>query len=519
MASNNLRGAPPLFAELSKILSGDIDCSPEAIESHSTDGSLYAIRPLAVLYPKNSTDIKHIVAFSQEHHIPLTVRGGGTAATGGSLGEGVIMDMARYLTNIHQVNMAERTVTVDAGATLRELQEKLLLWNMEIPVLHGKYEGATVGGFVSTKSATASSFYTGTVREWVEGMTVTVDTGEEHTIKDGTTPSGRLLSIYQSVFPVLSEHRPTLRAAQREESDDATGYSLWSTSIGPRQLLDQLVGSEGTLGIITSVTFRVTPSKRQTKTILLPVPEKFLQTSIDIMRHHKAEALYMFDSTYKKLMTDRHPGILSKNFPDFPFYLLATLRDSDAKNLSSRIATLLRALPSDSWRAEEIDEKQSSFLVSHESMHELLLAYSQKTRILATLGEGIIVPKTSYGECLRTLDEALHETGMMYVLYGHAGSGHIAVTALTDPLSSSYEEDILSYNKKICSIVESFNGGLSAVGGDGLEKSAYTDFVYNEATLKIFSLIKKAWDPLSIFNPSKKIAVSLDYLKKHLRHA
>lgn len=516
-ASNVFSGVLPLFTSLSKKLSGDIDCSHQVMESHSTDGCPYAVRPQCVLYPKDTTDIKHAIAFSREYHIPLTVRGGGTAATGGSLGEGIIVDMTRYFTRIRQANMMEHTITVDAGVTLHELQEKLSLWNMEIPVLRGDYEDAVVGGFVATKSATSSSFYAGTIREWIEGMTVVVDTGEEHHIKNGTAPSGRLLGIYQSVFPLLSEHGPTLRAARREESDDATGYYLSSTSIGPRQLLDQLVGSEGTLGIITSVTFRVVLMKPRATTLLIPVTENVLRTTLDIARHHRAEALYMFDSTFKKILHKMHPGMLPEDIPDTALYLLATFRDNDSHTLSSHISTFLRSLPFDSTGTKNIDEKLALSIMNHERLHKLLLSYSQKNHLLATVGEGIIVSKEKYGECLQMLDSELGKTGLLYVLTGFAGSGHISVTALIDPFSPSYEKSLLSYNEKVCTIVEKFKGGISAVGGDGLEKSAYLDFVYNEAAIRIFTLIKKAWDPLSIFNPSKKIHLSVEYLKNHVR--
>lgn len=515
--SNALSGIPPLFTSLSKIVSGDVDCSHLTIKSHSIDGCPYTVSPQCVFYPKDTADIKHAVAFSREYSMPMTVRGGGTAATGGSLGEGLVIDMTRYFTRVRQMNMMEHTITVDAGVTLDELREKLSLWNMEIPVLRGEYGNAVVGGFVATKSATASSFYAGTVREWVEGMTVVVDTGEEHHIKDGTTPSGRLLGIYQAVFPLLSEHGPTLRSIRRQENDDATGYFLWSTSIGPRQLLDQLVGSEGTLGIITSVTFRVTPAKPYVTTLLLPVSEKHLEIAIDIAQHHRAEGLYMFSATHKDLLQKLHPGMISKNLAESAFYLLITFRDNDERSLSLRVATFVRSLSFETPSVDVVDEKLAFSLANHQKLHELLLSYSKKSHLLATIGEGIIVPKRSYVACLQALDRELGKTGLLYILGGHAGSGHISVTALVDPHSLSYERDMLSYNEKLCTIVEEFKGGLSAVGGDGLEKSAYLSFVYNEETIRLFTLIKNAWDPLSIFNPSKKIHISVEYLKNHLR--
>jgi FAD/FMN-containing dehydrogenase len=515
-ASSAYSGVPPLFASLSRTLSGDLDCSHGCLENLSTDGSPYTVRPQAVVYPRNTTDIKSVLAFSREYHIPLTVRGGGTAATGGSLGEGIVLDMTRYFTQIRQLNTVENTVTVDAGVMLEDLKEKLRLWGMEIPVLCGEDKRATAGGFVSTKSATASSFHTGTVREWVEGLTVILDTGEEHHIKDGITPSGRLLGIYQDVFPLLSESEPIIRAVRREESDDATGYFLWSTSIGPRQLLDQLVGSEGTLGIITSITFRVTPVRHHSANLLIPIPENGLQVTVDVARHHRSEAVYMFGKSYKDLWNRLRPNNIPGNLPDAARYIVLVFRDNDKHSLSSRVASFLRALP---WGngAVEIEKTLVDLLISFEEVHTLLSSYSQGNHVIATLGEGIIVSKHRYERCLQDLEKCLEETSLFQVVTGYAASGHISITSLIDAHSPSCEHDLLAYNERVCRVVEKFKGGLSAVGGDGLERTAYFDFIYSGAAIEMFSRIKQVWDPLKILNPGKKTGVPLDYLRKRVR--
>ncbi|MEZ0208546.1 MAG: FAD-binding oxidoreductase, partial [Candidatus Paceibacterota bacterium] len=344
--SNIFSSVPPLFSNLAKILSGDLDCSHLALKSHSTDGSPFAVRPQAIIYPKTTGDIKHAISFAREYSIPLTVCGGQSASSGGSLGEGIIIDMTRYFSNIRRVNMMDNTITVDAGVSVDELIHKLASWDLEIPVLQTEQSSATVGGSIATKSATASSFYAGTIREWIEGLTIVVDSGEEHTIKDGITPSGRLLGIYQSVFPLIAEHGPTLRAGRREASDDATGYSLWNTSIGPRQLLDQLTGSEGTLAIITSVTFRVVQKKKEARTLLFPVPTPLLlKTYTDVAKHHHAESLFMFDSTMRNLVDTLHPLLIPDTIERLPFYLMVTLRENDIEALHGNIRGLLRAIP------------------------------------------------------------------------------------------------------------------------------------------------------------------------------
>jgi FAD/FMN-containing dehydrogenase len=513
--SSIFSSVPPLFANLAKILSGDIDCSHLALKAHSTDGSPFAIHPQAIIYPKTTGDIKHAISFAREYGIPLTVCGGQAASSGGSLGEGIIIDMTRYFSNIRRVNMMDNTITVDAGVAVDELIEKLSAWNLEIPVLQQENSGATIGGSVATKSATVSSFSAGTIREWIEGLTVVVDSGEEHTIKDGITPSGRLLGIYQSIFPLITEHGPTLRAGRREYSDDATGYSLWNTSIGPRQLLDQLVGSEGTLAIITSITFRVVQKKKHTSTFLLPVQNvKLLETCLDIAKHHRAERLFVFDSTMRNLIDTLHPLLIKDTLSRSPFYFLVTLRGNDEESIRSETRMLMKALPEIADGDYEIPERIACKLISPVFLHSLFHDYTKGTHMLATSAEGLIVSPRAYAHCVKALDDHLSKKGNLYTLTGFGGSGHIAVTTSFDAQDPHFEESIQDYRDELFSIVQEWKGGISAVGGDGLERSAGLSYVFNEATREVFKKIKEAWDPYCIFNPSKKIAISKDYLKK-----
>jgi FAD/FMN-containing dehydrogenase len=135
MASNLLTRVPPLFADLAKIISGEIDCSHKTLSEYSCDASTYLVLPQAVIYPKNSTDIKHVLAFAREYTMPVTIRGAGNGTHGSALGEGIILDMKRYFSQIRNVNMMENTITVDVGVTVGALLEKLHAWHFDIPLL------------------------------------------------------------------------------------------------------------------------------------------------------------------------------------------------------------------------------------------------------------------------------------------------------------------------------------------------------------------------------------------------
>lgn len=517
-ASNLLSRIPPLFSDLSKILAGEIECSHTILRKYSMDQSPYAILPQAVIYPKNVSDIKHVLSFSREYSIPVTVRGKGLGLHGGALGEGVIIDMTRYFNQIRNVNMMENTVTVDAGSTIGSLLEKLHAWHYDIPLLSFSDKDSTVGALVATKSATASSFHHGTIREWIEALTVIVDTGEEHRIADGITPSGRLLGIYQEVFPFLIKENPIIRASKPKSYDDSTGYNIWNTSIGPRQLIDQLIGSEGTLGVITSVTFRISPYKPHSLTTCIPVSDKkLLNTYIEIAKHHKAEHIFMYDEAFMQL-SDRYHKTLVPFFPETPYVLLVTHNAQDKEKLHHTVRTFRLSLPIEDYLIKTIeDRKLLDRITSGEYLFSLGESYTNNTLTPICSGDGITVTKLQIPALLQQLEEYLNSLGRLYFITGNVGSGHLSVITLFDPKGLTYEEDILLYTNKIFSIVKEYGGGISAVGGEGITRTPFLSYVFNDKTLVIFKKIKEIWDPLLILNSGKKISITTNYLKQHLR--
>jgi FAD/FMN-containing dehydrogenase len=484
---------------------------------YSTDGGAYYIRPQAVIFPKHVGDIKQIIIFAREYSLPITVCGGQSAETGGALTEGVIIDMTRHFNRIRHVNMMEHTVTVDAGVTISELASTLNKWNMELPILEEKDKDGTIGGLVSTKSATPKSFHYGTIREWVEGMTIVVDTGEEHHVKDGITPSGRLLAIYQKLFPLMGEYGPQLRANRRENADDASGYSLWETSIGPRQLLDQLVGQDGTLGIITSITLRVAPKKLFSITTVIALPStQLLMTTLDTAKQFDADHIFMYNDTFAKHAETINPHLIAKT-EDAPYFLLISFRDMVESRLRQQLSSFAKALQSPNLNYIRSDGETRNTLSLNSFANTLLSNYAQGAHQPIPLATGIITTHTHYKDLLEELDHYMSSSGKIYTITGYAGSYHLSVTALFDPKSLAYEKDILDITNGIYSIVKKYKAGISATGGDGLARTPYLHLLYNEPTFAIFKKIKEVWDPLSIFNPSKKLDITTDYLYKHTR--
>ena len=516
--SNLLSHVPPLFSDLAKIIAGEIDCSQKTLSKYSNDGSPYQIFPQAVIYPKNVTDIKHVLSFAREYKIPVTPCGKREGRNGGALGEGIILDMTRYFSQIRTINMMENIVTVDAGVTVASLLEKLHSWQFDIPLFSLSDKTSTIGALVATKSGTAGSFFHGTIREWIEEVTVVVDNGEEHKLADGITPSGRLLGIYQEVFPLLTKENPTLRADKPLTHDDASGYNLWNTSIGPRQLIDQITGSEGTLGIITSVTFRTTPYRPHTITTCIPISDKKLLPSyVEIAKHHKAEQIFLYDETFMQLAERYHPKLVPF-FIDTEYVLLVTHTSIDKEKLHHLVKTFKAALPLEDYIIKTMtDSKVTERITGQEFLFSLFSMYTNDILVPVTSASGLIVTLPQIPSFLTLVNDYLGSLGKLYTITGNIGSGHVSPITLFDPHQREYDQELLTYTEKLFSFVKKYDGGISALDGEGLAKTPFIGYAYNEATLSLFKKIKNIWDPLSILNPGKKIGTTTSYLKQHTK--
>lgn len=513
--SNTHQKIPSLFTDLATTLSGDIDCSPQTLFLYSQDASPYQVLPQAVFYPKNTTDIKHILSFAREYKLPVAARGKGASSSGGSLTEGLVIDISRYFDQIRGVNMVDNIVTVDAGVTIQSLLNRIHAWHFDIPIFSLGEEG-TVGGCSAAKNMHGGSFLYGSVQDWVESITVVLDNGEEHILQEGVTPTGRLLGIYQELFPLLQENTPHIRAAKPSLHGDGTGYSLWSPSVGPRQLINQILGSEGTLAIITSVTFRMTKHKPHSQTTCVPITDKkLIPTLLDIAEHHHADHIFFCDQAFMQLSARYHKDLLPE-YKDITSLLFVTHRHTDKEKLHHLVTTYHKALPVEG--ATTLKESTRIDAVASDSfLYSLLTSYSNGMLLPYSACTGSIIPRREIPSFLEQLEDSLDNLSRVYVITGNIASGHLAPIMLFDPYGRTHEDEVLRFTKVVFSLVKKYHGGISAHSGEGIAKTPYLSYVFGEHILQLFEKIKHVWDPLGILNPRKKLSLTTSYLAQHLK--
>lgn len=510
---------PTLYTDLARALSGEIDTSYHCLETHSRDFSPCKISPHIIIYPKTIDDIKKIIACADEYKIPIAVKGNGRNTSGATLVEGIVIDITKYFNHIKHVDMLGNVINVDPGITCKKIREHLSGWNLEIPFLTEQNDEDTIGGVVSTKNVSPSSFEHGGINAWVIGLSIILANGEQHIIEDGTTPSGKLLSIYQSLFPLLSKETHIIRGGKPLCNEDNSGFNIWGQSIGPRQLINNIIGSQGTLAIITNIKLRTAQKALFKKTTLIRIPEYWnLPDTVLACKSSGVDNLFMYDlllENLSKAYNSHDKEIVSSPVPHI-LTLVAVQSGNDEKVLHEKQLRLIKSLNLPPENINCVGENKLYNFTEYSHVKKLLESYGGANIIPCVTCGGIIVPIDDLPETLFDIEKYHNDNHLLFNITGNVGSGHISVITFIPNNVNTFADKIIDATEACFSIAKKYKGGGSALSGDGIIGTAFLPLFYSPRIIEIFSKVKNIWDPSNILNPGKKIGIDISYIKQRI---
>ncbi len=228
---------------------------------YSTDASIYQVMPLGVVWPRESSEVSAVVEIAQKHGIPVLPRGGGSSLAGQAIGEAIILDFSRYMDQILDVNPDEKTVTTQPGVVLGPLNRKLAAHKLTFGPDPASADRATIGGILGNNATGAHSILYGMAHDHLLEAETVLSDGTSALLKarsNGSLPA--LLqqntlesSIFREIPKILERYRKEIENNYPKTFRNVAGYNLnilaRQKAINPATLL---VGSEGTLGIITA---------------------------------------------------------------------------------------------------------------------------------------------------------------------------------------------------------------------------------------------------------------------------
>lgn len=492
-------GAPPAFRGIFRQ-----DEPARAVYSEAA-GIGHAL-PRAVAVPADADDVVTLVRWASQAKLALIPRGSGSSMAGGAIGDGVIVDLSR-LRWLEAVNAERRTVRCGPGTLRNEVDVAARACGLQFPVDPSSGAYCTVGGMASTNSAGAHSLRYGAMRPWVEALDCVFADGTRAEIRRGASlPDLPMLQRFAALVPELRDGETRSPSRHPGVLKESSGYGL-AAFVESGDLVDLLVGSEGTLAVIVGVELRLAPLLPASASLLATFAT--LESAVDAAvatRAAGAVACELLDRSF--LDVARSGGATVPGTGDAEAMLLVEVEGGD----ELACTTQARALESLCRKAGAGDVILALDAATEHTLWELRHAASP---ILSRLDPSLksmqfiedgCVPPERLAEYVRGVRAALARQGIRGVIFGHAGDAHVHVNPLVDVSDSRWRERVDALLDEVTALAARLGGTVAGEHGDGRLRAPLLGRVWPAEVLARFAAVKGAFDPDGLLNPGAKLA-------------
>jgi glycolate oxidase len=452
------------------VLGDRLLADPEAMEPYGRDEyplDDYRCLPAAVARPRDEGEVISLVRLCRDEKVPLTVRGAGTGLAGGCVPApgGVVLSMEN-LNAVLDADESNRTITVQAGCPLRKLYQEVERMGLYFPP-HPGDEGAHAGGAVAANAGGARAVKYGTVRRFVLGLQV-------------VTADGDLLDLGGKYIK------------------SSTGYHL----------MEIMIGSEGTLGVITRITFSLLPPVGSVQTILAPfssiadaiasVPALFargiLPCAVEFVEHSVVRCA-------ERLLSKTWPA---REGTHSLMVILDGRTEDETTAAAEQVGEVLEGARALEVLITDSRSRQAEILEIRSMLYEALRP------ALADIFD-VCVPRSQIAAHVELVHELEKRFGVQIPTFGHAADGNVHSHSLRKSIDDGiigaeipdWREKHAAVRDALYADVAARGGVISGEHGIGLVKREYLPAGISPAHLKALRAIKRALDPEGILNPGK----------------
>lgn len=552
---------------LRKVFKGDIEYDEQTLDTYSRDASLFEIRPQVVVFPKDSADVQALVRFVAELKktnptISLTARAAGTCMSGGPLNDSIIVDTTRYMRGICEVVSEESSrrvrshaivghATVLPGTFYRDFDAATKQYNMMMPAYTASRELNTVGGMVGNNSGGEKGIQYGKTEEYIRQLKIVFRDGYEYTIRPLTRKEviakingvGTEAQLYKELYQLITDNWDSISAARPNVQKNSAGYYVWNVWDPATEVFDLcrlIVGSQGTFGIITEITFDLVATKpHSVLTVVFLKDMKKLGSVITTALAQSPESVESYDDNTLKVATKFFGDFLRKKkvwgmikfmfsfLPEFfmvlsggfpKMVLLIEFAGSDESTIRNQATALAKEIKQSfgvlTHVTQSSTEEEKYWEVRHESFN-LLRKHVQGKHTAPFIDDFVVRPEL-LPVFLPKLNAVLAEYDLEYTIAGHPGDGNfhiIPLMKLTDPRT---REIILELSDRVYTLVLEYQGSITAEHNDGIIRSPYLEKQYGTEIVRLFGVVKHIFDPETLFNPHKKVGVTKADIERYL---
>lgn len=531
---------------------GDIKLDEKTLEAFSEDTSIFKIKPLVAVQPKDVSDLYTLIHYvhTRRGELSLTARSAGTDMSGGPLTDSIVVDMTKYFNQVQEVN-TEFAVT-QPGVYYRDFEKETLKRGVILPSYTASKELNTVGGMVANNSAGEKSLTYGKTERYVRELKVVLQDGIEYSFKklqrDELETKKQQQDyegeIYRRVESLIRDHYSEIKSAKPVVSKNSAGYGIWNVWDEEHDTFDltQLfVGSQGTLGIISEITFSLVKPKSASRMLVLFLRAKHFSQLGNIVNEilsHKPESFESYDDKTFNVMLRVFPKLfwrlggnpltLLRDFwPEIKLVLqggipklvlmaeFAADTDEEAKEMVLAAEKSIQSFGLATHITATQSEANKFWTIRRESFK--LLRENVADKHTAPFIDDFVVRPEYLPEFLPRLYAILDEYKLLYTVAGHVGDGNFHIIPLMDFSRPDFVKIVNELSNRVYTLVGEYHGSITGEHNDGLIRTPYLHKMFKPEILAVFQEIKEIFDPHRIFNPHKKVDPKIEYLQTAIK--
>jgi glycolate oxidase len=457
---------PTILEEIKAIVGADFTFTDaESFDKYGKDETeRLHYNPEVVVKPRTPEEIAALLKLCNQHLIPVTPRGGGTGLSGGALPHlgGLVIAMERF-NSILEIDERNLQVTTEPGVITEVLQDAVKAVNLFYPPDPSSKGSCFIGGNISENSGGPKAVKYGVVKDYVLNLEI-------------VTPAGDIIWTGSNVLK------------------NSTGYNL-------TQLL---VGSEGTLGIVTKIVLKLIPLPKYDLLMLAPFTD-LEKASAAVSAIFRAgitpSAMELMEIDSIKIVSKMVDSTAFPVTDDIAAHLIIEVDGNNMDVLMSEMEAIAEVLT-------QFDAGEIFFADDAQQKAELWKLRRRVAEAVKSVGytieEDTVVPRAELPKLVKGVKALGLQYGFHAVCYGHAGDGNLHIRINHPTIKNSYgREEMNTILKELFVLVKSLGGTISGEHGIGLIQKSYMPVVFKDASLEIMRGIKKAFDPNNILNAGK----------------
>ena len=507
--------------ELGRRVDGEVRFDPYSRLLYSTDASIYQMEPVGVVIPRSAADVQAVVEFGAREGIPVLPRSGGTSLSGQTVNHAIVLDFSKYLNNVLEVNPEEQWARVQPGIILEQLTRQVSAHGLQYAPDPTTANRACVGGGIGNNTCGAHSVIYGKTLDHIQELDVILSDGSTAHLGELTpaelesrlSASGLEGEIYRGVLRIAREQKDEIDRTYAKIQRRVSGYNLDEFILDdghghPVNLARMVVGSEGTLCVVTEAKVNLVPRPTMTSLSILHFRTIFdASEATTRVLTHDPSSIELID----KMVLDRGREALgsSRNLSfiegDPGAMLVVEFYGESEDELTARMNSLKADIGLAYACVNIIDRAgQAAVWNVRKGGLGLLMSTRGDAKPIPFVEDPAVDPSVM-GEFVRRFDEIVTEHGTTAGYYGHASVGCLHIR----PLISLKDEDginkMVSIGDAVSDLIKEFGGSMSGEHGDGIVRGVWTRKMFGDQIYNAFRELKQTWDPQGIMNPGKII--------------